>query len=301
MKIRKLALENIRSYVSQTLNFPEGSCLLRGNIGSGKSSVLLAIDFALFGLQRDNLAGAALLRNGADRGSVTLHFSLAGEDIVLHRALKRGKSGVSQDAGYIIRDGVKEEKTPVELKQLVLELLAYPSELLTKNKSLIFRYTVYTPQEEMKQILLGKKEERLDTLRRVFGVDKYKRIRDNAKVVVSHIRGKKRMYEGAVADLPEKVSQHASCVKDLGELQVQIQLLAPQFEEKRLTLEQAKKDVQALEEQKVLLHETKQALAVAQTGLRHLLEGKKGDLAQLQALAEDIARRELEDLSLVES
>ena len=70
MIIKKILLENIRSYTNQEIEFPEGSILLSGDIGSGKSSILLAIDFALFGLRKGNLSGASLLRNGMDKGTV---------------------------------------------------------------------------------------------------------------------------------------------------------------------------------------------------------------------------------------
>jgi len=67
MIIKKLKLENIRSYSSSLVTIPEGSILLSGNIGSGKSSILLAVDFALFGLRQKELSGNGLLRNGRRR------------------------------------------------------------------------------------------------------------------------------------------------------------------------------------------------------------------------------------------
>ena len=123
MKVKKIKLENIRSYRFQEIDFPEGSVLLWGNIGSGKSSVLLGVDFALFGLQKGNLAGASLLRNGEERGSIELHFSVEDKDYVIKRGLKRSKTGVTHDFGFIIKDGIKEEKTALELKQKILEIL----------------------------------------------------------------------------------------------------------------------------------------------------------------------------------
>ena len=51
MRIRKIKLENIRSYQNEEVTFPSGSTLLSGDIGSGKTSILLGIEFALFGLQ----------------------------------------------------------------------------------------------------------------------------------------------------------------------------------------------------------------------------------------------------------
>ena len=69
-------------------------------------------------------------------------------------------------------NGRKKEDTPVELKAVILDLLGYPKELVTKSKDLIYRYTVYTPQEDMKQIIVDEEEGRIDTIRSVFGIDK---------------------------------------------------------------------------------------------------------------------------------
>ena len=43
MRIKKITLDNIRSYSHQEVEFPEGSILLSGDIGSGKTSILLGI------------------------------------------------------------------------------------------------------------------------------------------------------------------------------------------------------------------------------------------------------------------
>ena len=64
--------------------------------------------------------------------------------------------------------------------------------MLTK-KNIIYRYTVYTPQEEMKQILTEDTETRMDTLRKVFGIDKYKLIRENSSIYVKHLKEKQKI------------------------------------------------------------------------------------------------------------
>jgi DNA repair protein SbcC/Rad50 len=65
MRLNAITLHNIRSYEDVTLRFPEGSLLLSGDIGSGKTSILLAIEFALFGLLKGEVEGTSLLRHGA--------------------------------------------------------------------------------------------------------------------------------------------------------------------------------------------------------------------------------------------
>ena len=147
MILKSIALENIRSYTFQKIEFPQGSILLSGDIGSGKSTILLAIEFALFGILGKQLSGNALLRNGSNVGSVTLEFNIDKTEVLIKRVLKRGKDSVGQAAGYIVIDGVKKEATPVELKAEILKILGYPSSLITKSKNHVFRYTVYTPQE----------------------------------------------------------------------------------------------------------------------------------------------------------
>lgn len=262
MRLHKIRLEQIRSYVSEEIVFPQGKVLLWGNIGSGKSSILYAIDFVLFGLQRAELAGASLLRNGSDEGSVELFFSIEEKDYVLKRVLKRTKNGVVQDSGYIIREGIKEEKTALELKQIILELLHYPKELITKNKTLIYRYTVYTPQEEMKTILLGPEEERLDTLRKVFGVDKYKRIRENAKILMSELKEKKKIYEGASADLQEKILEQEIKEKEKRDLEQKYSSFFPTYQETERTFQTKKEHMIFLETKKQELIELQKELAV---------------------------------------
>ncbi|MDO8643313.1 MAG: SMC family ATPase [Candidatus Woesearchaeota archaeon] len=196
MILRSLKLENIRSYTTGMVEFPEHRTVLSGDIGSGKSTILLAIEFALFGLRSD-VTGAQLLRHGEKQGSVELSMNLIPEpgrqvEVIIRRALRRTKDAVQQDAGWFaVNTGsgwVKTDATPVELKAKIFELLGYPPELLTKSKTFLYRFTVYTPQEQMKQILLGSSEERLDTIRKIFGIDAYKTITANAATVAREFR-----------------------------------------------------------------------------------------------------------------
>ncbi len=225
MILKRLTLHHIRSYLDATIEFPTGTVLLSGDIGSGKSTILFAVEFALFGLRRD-VSGASLLRNGADKGFVELTFTLDAKDITIKRTLKRGNS-VTQDSGYII-DTRKKELTAVELKQAILQLLHYPQELLTKSKSLMYRYTVYTPQEEMKQILQGDAESRLDTLRKVFGIDKYQRVYQNAEIFLSQIKGKVKELSVFIVDRETKQLALQQQQEEVTRLEHTLAVLVPQ-------------------------------------------------------------------------
>ena len=201
MLLKKLVIENLRSYENQTIKFPKGSTLLSGDIGSGKTTILLAIEFALFGLQPSQ-KGNSLLRNGADTAKVILEFEIEKKEIIVERTLKRKKHSINQDYVSITIDNEKFEESVSEIKAKILDLLNYPKEF-AKKTNLLYKFTVYTPQEEMKQIIMESKDIRLNTLRHVFGIDKYKRIQENASVLNSKLRERVKINEALYGDLDE--------------------------------------------------------------------------------------------------
>ena len=200
MRLKKIILNNIRSYENQSVVFPEGSTLLSGDIGSGKTSILLGIEFALFGLQPGQ-RGGSLLRNGEGEGGVVLHLDIEGREVIIERKMKKGKT-ISQDYCSITIEGEKKEMSVTELKDKVLEILNYPKEF-SKKQNILYKFTVYTPQEEMKQIILEDPEMRINALRHVFGIDRYKTVIENAEIIASKMREEKRLKEGQIENLEE--------------------------------------------------------------------------------------------------
>ncbi len=242
MILKSLKLNNIRSYIDEEIHFPEGSVLLSGDIGAGKSTILMAIEFALFGIMRAEFSGASLLRNGKNSGYVQLSMNVEGKEITIKRMLKRQKEGVKQEAGSIIIDGIQSDLTPQELKSKIISLIGYP-DVLTAAKSLIFRYTVYTPQEEMKKIIFDDSSERLNNIRKIFGVDKYKTIVSNSEIVARKLGEEKRVLSERIIDLDEKIKQrdsYGSEIKALNEklaaLSLEIKNVASNAESKKQEL-----------------------------------------------------------------
>jgi exonuclease SbcC len=50
MILNSIMIENIRSYNEEVIDFPRGITLFEGDMASGKSTILMGIEFALFGL-----------------------------------------------------------------------------------------------------------------------------------------------------------------------------------------------------------------------------------------------------------
>ncbi len=264
MILKRLKLQNIRSYDEAELEFPKGSLLLSGDVGSGKTSILLALQFALFGLQPGQ-KGASILKQGKDEARVQLEFEIDGQTIILDRTLKKKKS-ITQESNIITIDGKTEELSTSEIKNKVVELLNYPKEF-TKKSNLLYKFTVYTPQEEMKAIIQERPEVRLDTLRHIFGIDRYRRIKQNSQILIQKIKESVKIKEVEIKQiniLKEKLTNQTEekikLTKDITNLNVEYKKFFEQKQEAerklanfKIKIEQKRKFDQELEKKQIEL------------------------------------------------
>ncbi len=219
MILKSITLEGIRSYRDETpLPISLGTTLFEGDIASGKSTILYAIEFALFGL--GSLKPTFLLRNGARRGGVTLVFVADGKEYEVHRGLERKDRGIQQVDCYIRGPEGKASLAAGELKERILQVLKFNEPSNPRAQSVIYRYAIFTPQEEMKEVILKDPDDRLQTLRRAFGIEQYKMAIQNSAVAVSTIKGRIDFLQGATRDTEEvrnKIAQEIQKAKGLSE------------------------------------------------------------------------------------
>lgn len=296
MLLKQLKLQNIRSYREITVNFAPGSTLLAGDIGSGKSTLLLAIEFALFGISKTDLTGESLLRKGSTQGKVELTFQVhhqgVTEEAIICRQLKKAQDSVKQLSGYLITNGQKKELTPVELKAGIIALLGYPEETLTKGKNYLFRYTVYTPQEEMKLILQEDSEERLKVLRQIFNLDKYQHIRENLQNYLKQMRATLAVLESKVEPLEEHQKKIEELRGEKNVLEHSLQSFILPLEQVQCFLRERQQELEQMEQKQKKFWELGQQLHHHKV----LLEDKKEQLFQLNQRTEQLSQqvRELE-------
>lgn len=292
MRLKKIVMHNIRSYVHEELEFPLGSLLLSGEAGSGKSSILLSIEFALFGFGKgkDQLTGEALMRRGTNEAFVKLVFELDGMEIEIKRTLKRKSGRVQQVSGYLKINGREEKLSPDEIKSRILQLFNYPLEFVKKGKGLPFHYTVYTKQEQMKNILLEGVEARLDTLRRVFGVDRYKIIKNNAELFTTALREKIKEKEGAIRDLPEKKEQLKDEHTRLESTKLELKKVMPELLKFKEELKVKKNELERLEKKINKFRELKEKLNTKKVDIGNFRERVKREEEEIKIIEKELLK-----------
>tara|TARA_Y100000310_G_scaffold26276_1_gene25082 strand:+ start:557 stop:2620 length:2064 start_codon:yes stop_codon:yes gene_type:complete len=292
MLLKSIKLNNIRSYLDQKIDFSIGSLLLSGDIGSGKSTILLAVEFALFGSKPSELPASSLLRHGKNEGSVELSFELEGKNIIIKRNLKKGKNGIKQEVGYVITGGIKKELSPVEMKSQIFDLLGYPKDLVAKGKDLIYRYTVYTPQEEMKRILAEDTDTRLNTLRKVFNIDKYKKIRENSSIFLRSVKEKRKEFWGFISDLEEKKKELEQIKKEISDLDEKIKIIMPKVEKAKEDVNKKRKKISVYEDKVNELNKLRNGSTILDSDLNNIIKNHNKNNNDIERLIKQITELE---------
>lgn len=196
MILKELILENIRSYKKQTIHFKEGSTLICGDIGSGKSTILMSIEFGIFGVIKGNIEPLSLLRRGQKEALISIKLKSNNQEITITRFLKKTDKTVKQLPAHLIINNTKEILTPIELQSKIEEIIGHPK----TSKNLLFRYATYTPQEDMKKIIFEDEQTRMNIIRKIFDIDKYSKIKENINKYSKELRYKLRIKEEKIND-----------------------------------------------------------------------------------------------------
>ena len=195
MRPLELRLRNFRSFYGDghTFNFRDRRLIgVVGPIGSGKSTVLDAIAFALYGrTPRIGHATRSLIHQRAQQATVALRFEIEGEVWEAVRQLRR--TGASQHALYRLADdepgeqAVEKVLMEREVNNRVVELLGLDYQG--------FGRSVMLAQGQFAQFLTARPAERDKVLKGVFGYERVGEIRELAPRCATHSRARDRQTE----------------------------------------------------------------------------------------------------------
>ena len=175
IRIRVEGFSAFRTSVELTFDAVEFFSL-SGPTGSGKSSIIDALVFALYG-RVPRLGGSSVapaISAGVDRARVAFDFEVDDVEYTAVRLVERTKSGGAsvkearlQSGDSVVADGADDVTTAVEA--------------LLKLRYEDFTRTVVLPQGDFAQFLTATKSERQSLLRNLLGLDMYTVVRGLAK------------------------------------------------------------------------------------------------------------------------
>ena len=121
MILDRLEMKNFKRFSHAEICFRDGITGILGNNGAGKSSIVQAIFFALYGVQGTGIAPDYIVSSFAspkEKCEVRLEFSISGDTYTVLRTFKKGKT-TSHDAtfhknGKLMATGVSQVETEMK-------------------------------------------------------------------------------------------------------------------------------------------------------------------------------------------
>jgi exonuclease SbcC len=162
MIIHTLKLTNFKRFEDSEMIFNNGITGIVGNNGTGKSSIVEAIFFALFGVSDKSLPSEYIVSSFA-KGPCTVHltFSVGGDAYNVTRTFRKGKT-VQHDATLMSKDGVRSSGVTQVEAEIRRILGMGPAD---------FRNTVYAAQKDLLTLLDLTPGKRKEWFLRALGID----------------------------------------------------------------------------------------------------------------------------------
>ena len=279
MKIEIVQLENIRSHVKSTVPFTHGFNCLIGGLGCGKSSVLYAVDFALFGESRTY---DYLLREVADWGRVTVQFTQNGKTYKLTRGLRRKGKSITQNL-----EDLKLWEDDVLVASMKTDAVAEQVKAITGLDCDLYREIVWFRQERLKELLDAKPRDRQTRLDELFGLSDYELAWSNVAQYQRDYETEKRIIEKDpdVLSLEKLNDDYNRATEDYTLLEMELETSSQKLTISKKALDEADAKLKKLEEKKQAIEELKRKdarlhadianITSTLTSLTQRIEGKK--------------------------
>jgi DNA repair protein SbcC/Rad50 len=294
LQIAHVGLRNIRSYRSADLSLGPGTTLLSGDIGSGKTSLLYAIEMGLLGFAE--VDPGYLIRHGAKEAEVSLTLTDGTQRWELRRRFARrarkGHDAFEPTESSLAVDGQRAAYSTTELRRRAIELIGFPDNPNPRAHSDVWRWAIYLAQERMRDVLDPDVETRMETVRKALGVEQYRLAGENARALG-------RALQERASDLAEQGARHQGIEAEADRWQRQetaardqLAALTARERQQREELGRARRGLEGLESQRQALESARQAVAHQERLAQELERSIDQDRAAQQVARDRLARVE---------
>jgi exonuclease SbcC len=290
VRFDRIRLENFKCYGDADLSLEGGVTVIHGLNGSGKSSLLEACFFALYGAKALDQTLDEVVTIGTDRAVVELWFSHAGGAYHVERRVSVREER-AQTTKCVLEgpDGTYEGARSV--RRRVAELLRMDNEA--------FVNCAYVRQGEVNKLINaspGERQDMLDDLLQLGKLEEYRERASDARVGVGRVRDDK---QGALSEVEEQITEKEdrdlhdrlnALQSELSEVQAEIERYEANRKQAEETLADAEAVLEEYEERQTELAE----LAEAIEELRGTIEETEREREQLAEELTEVRER-LED------
>jgi len=284
MKIKKIKMKNFRSFSNKETEVElDGKFnIFVGENGSGKTSVILALRYALFGTQGIDIKAEDLVNNiNKDNMSVTLFCEKEGKEIIIKRGRSKKQSYVK-----LWIDGKESDLPSVkEYDKRIEEIIGFNYKMLD--------YFSINSQIFTKNFFKMKKAERDTFLKKAIGIEDFYNLIDRFKELRKKYEYEKESVEKETAVFKEILAEKKERLNVLKKSFIyqskkHVKLKQKQFEEKKIKFQ---KEIDILSEK--LKGEEK--LKSLKAELKTLTESVKKEKSELKE-HENIGKSNLNDI-----
>lgn len=282
---KKLRLRNFLSYgdTLQELDFDSFQlAVLMGENGAGKSSLIEAIPFCIWGKGRED--NAALLRTGAKEAWIELEFELHNIIYRITRLLKATRNGVSQELEFAIRDSTNKTFRPLTRGRLK------DTEAEIQNRIGItyetFTNSAFFAQGKADLFIKNGPTNRRKVLSEILGLSRYETLSKKAKDKADEVKGKiestRARIEVLKSDIAPLPSLRAHLHAKLAEEQ-KAQTALQQVESSLLSLQAELRSLQQKEQDLAVLNSEIASLQQRITQTRRAIHQKHSELSAIES------------------
>ena len=182
--ITSIELADFLSHSNTKLEFEKGVTVFVGDNGSGKSSIVDAITFALFG-KHTRKSNKSLIKRGSNQGFAKICFSISGKQFEAVR--KIDSKGALAATFSKINDGQRVEIAAGERKQLGESMTQEVEKVIGLNFEKL-KIASIVQQGELNVIINARPKEFKELLNAIIGIDKLDIASESMKTVIKGFR-----------------------------------------------------------------------------------------------------------------
>ncbi|MFB6299036.1 MAG: DNA double-strand break repair ATPase Rad50 [Halobacteriales archaeon] len=239
MRFTRVRLEQFKCFDQADVQLDRGVTVIHGLNGSGKSSLLQACFFALYGSRALDGTLEEIITNGADETVVELWFTHGGGDYHVRRRIRRTDDR-AQTAECVLETAEETIEGAREVRRYVSDLLRMDDEA--------FVNCAYVRQGEVNKLINATPQSRqamLDDLLQLGTLEEYRERASQARLGVEDVlenrRGNLDQLETQIAAKEDKDLQATlhSLQSDLADVEAEIDRFEANREQAEATLEEA--------------------------------------------------------------